>query len=192
MDAATFRRRLWRRRARRLLLLETIPPPQTRTQPRTLPRMPFVTRCKVSWTSFSAGPKVTRPSLPSLGSVAAARRIPSSSPCERGWPSSRCALFWTRSGWWPSDAGQARTFRGSLSYPQRQSLMPPSTVGVCAQPQSTGELWTARLGGDRRWSRLSGPGGSPARCPPRCPHTTPRHLPARRRWKRSTNKSGRP
>jgi hypothetical protein len=27
------------------------PPPQTRTQPRTLPRMPFVTRCKVSWTS---------------------------------------------------------------------------------------------------------------------------------------------
>jgi hypothetical protein len=130
-----------------------------------------VTRYKLSWTSFSAGPKATRSGLPSLGSMASARRTPSSSPFERGWPSSRCALFCTKSGWWPSDAARARTSRDSLSYPRQQRGMPPSTVGVCAQPQSTAELWTARLGADRRWSSLSGPCGSPARCPPRCPHT---------------------
>jgi hypothetical protein len=168
-----------------LFLLETIPPPQTRTQPRTLPRMPFVTRYKLSWTSFSAGPKATCSGLPSLGSMAGARRTPSSSPFERGWPSSRCALFCTKSGWWPSDAARARTSRDSLSYPRQQSGMPPSTVGVCVQPQSTGYFWTAQLGGDRRWSSLSRPCGSPARWPLRYPHTTPRHLPERRRWKRS-------
>jgi hypothetical protein len=104
--------------------------------------MPFVTRYKLSWTSFSAGPKATRSGLPSLGSMVSARRTPSSSPCERGWPSSRCATFWTKSGWWPSYAAQARTFRGSLIHPRRQSRVPPSTVGAGAQPQPTGELWT--------------------------------------------------